>query len=156
MANETKPIYEQSVPIPFTVNNTDAVEKGDFLLLRDLMSVSAHGAVVSDSQSSADNARVAGIAKNEKIASDGIKKIAVYMDGIHRVTASGAIAEGDPVYLSNTENAVASASGSRAGTTWNMAGIAMETAADGETLLFKLQPHVLHTSGTFIVSGGGL
>ena len=71
-------VYETQVPVPFTVADAAAIEKGDFLQLADNATVSL---------TSAADQKVIGIAAEEKIANDGKTKIAVYLGGIFRVEA---------------------------------------------------------------------
>jgi hypothetical protein len=71
-------VFETSKPIPFTVSDAAAIEKGDFLQLSDPFTVSL---------TSAADQKVIGIAAEEKIANDGKVKIGVYMTGIFKVEA---------------------------------------------------------------------
>ena len=72
MANEAVLVFEMQAPIPMTCANATGIEKGTVLKLSDPFTVAA---------SSADNDIFAGIAAEEKIASDGRTKIAVYQPG---------------------------------------------------------------------------
>lgn len=81
MANEAVLMIERSTPIPFTCADGATIEKGTVLKLSDPMTVAASGA---------DNDIFIGIAAEEKIANDGNTKIAVYVDGVFRMTDSGA------------------------------------------------------------------
>ena len=69
-------VYETELPVPFTVADAAAIEKGDFLQLADPATVSLV---------SADNQIIIGIAAEEKVASDGKTKIGVYLGGIFKV-----------------------------------------------------------------------
>ncbi len=134
MANEATLVIETEVPIPFTCAEGTAIPKGTILKLNDLMTVTTI---------TADNDLVAGIAKSEKIADDGMVRIDVYRGGIFRVTASGSIAIGDPVGVDFTnvaENYVISvvAQGRLSGA--RILGTAMEAATDDQTLLIELNP----------------
>ena len=71
-------VYELGPPVPFTVSDAAAIEKGDFLQLGDNMTVSLI---------SAADQKVIGIAAEEKVANDGKTKIAVYLNGIFKVEA---------------------------------------------------------------------
>jgi hypothetical protein len=66
-------VYELEMPIPFTVSDAAAIEKGDFVQLSDPMTVSLVDG---------DDKIAGGIAAEEKIANDGKTKIAVYRRGI--------------------------------------------------------------------------
>ena len=132
MANEAVLIHETEIPIPFTVSNTVGIEKGTILMLSDPMTAAA---------STGSGDIIAGIAAEEKIASDGKTKLGVYRRGIFKVKASGtAIAVGDAVKTANTGAAAlnlvsligASTSGAR------VLGHALETAASAETFLIEL------------------
>lgn len=127
MANEATLIYETELPIPMTCAEGTGIEKGCFLDLADPYTVSAQ---------SGQNDIVGGIAAEEKIASDGKTKIAVYRGGIFKVYCSGSITAGHPVVWSKNANEIAVAGTNEE----NIAGIALETGADGETIYFELRP----------------
>ena len=130
MAYEATLYIETSAPISMTCADGVGIEKGALLVLSDPFTAAAHTA--------AADGMIAGIAQSEKIASDGITKISVYRSGIFKVTASGAISVGEPCALSSAINKVKLVttlfSGSRS------IGLALETAADGETFLMELKP----------------
>jgi len=127
MANEHTLIVEYSSPIGFTCANGTGIEKGAVLQMTDPMTASAASAI---------SQFPAGIAATEKIASDGKTKIAVYRDGIFKGTCSGAIAIGDPIGtdVSNLISKALTVSGC------NVLGIALETGANTETILYELRP----------------
>jgi hypothetical protein len=127
MANEAVLIHETELPIPMTCANGTGIERGALLKLSDPMTAAA----ITTSTDA-----VAGVCAVEKIASDGNTKVPVYRRGVFKVTASGAITVGE-VGVFNNNNTV-----ERAGAGHEMvAGIALETAADGETFLFELFPY---------------
>ena len=133
MANEAVLIFETGSPIPFTVANGTGIAKGASLQLTDPFTASAAAA----------NDQVAGIAASEKIASDGKTKLAVYREGIFKVTLSGAGNAGDGVVTAieanmfkTSETDLAALSGSQ------IAGILLETGATGETVMMELRPQV--------------
>jgi len=135
MANEAELIYAEGLAIPFTVANATAITKGAVLKMTDpFTAVSADG----------DNDIVAGIAKEDKIASDGQTKLAVYRSGVYNMYASGSITVGDPVgtiatytnYVATMDMTGQTLSGSR------VLGIALETATNGQTLRVELRPGV--------------
>lgn len=130
MANEATLIIETSLPIAMTVNDTEAIEKGALLVLKDPFSVSGHITSLSGSA-------VAGIAAEEKILNDGKTKIGVYREGIFKVT-SEAITAGNAVILGAVANKVASGV-----TTLHtyFAGTALETGVEGDTILMELKPY---------------
>jgi hypothetical protein len=80
MANEAVLIMETGPPISFTCADGAGIEKGTLLKLSDPMTVAA---------SSADNDIFAGVAANEKIANDGNTKIAVFRQGLFKMTCDG-------------------------------------------------------------------
>ena len=79
MANEATLIVETDLPLMFTCANATGIEKGTLLKLSDPNTVAA---------ATADNDIFIGIAAEEKIASDGKTKIAVYTRGIFKMTVS--------------------------------------------------------------------
>ena len=128
MANEATLVFELETPIPFTVANATGIEKGALLAMTDPMTailVSADGTEA-----------IAGIAAEEKIASDGKTKIGVYSRGIFKMLAGGAITVGESVISngSTLANEVITA----AVNSENIVGIALETVADTETFLVEL------------------
>ena len=131
MVNEATLVFETMVPIPFTVADGAGIEKGTFLTLNDPMTVAATGANA--------NAIVIGIAAEEKIASDGKTSLAVYMRGIFKVLAGGAITLGDNVESHSTTQEVVSAT-QTANATANIIGKCLETVSDADTFLMQLIP----------------
>jgi len=132
MASEATLIFELEPPIPFTVADGTAISKGAVLLMSDPMTAAT---------STASDDIIAGIAAEEKVASDGRTKLAVYMRGIFKMEANGTITVGqmvksDATNATNTVIAVAQA----AGAIENVLGRALETAADGETFLVYVNP----------------
>ena len=125
MANEAVLYIELEPPIAMTCADATGIEKGTVLKLSDPFTVAA---------SSADNDIFAGIAAEEKIASDGRTKIAVYRRGIFKMVCSatastvglhqvikGANTIGDYTTLDDEKGYVL--------------GIALETGASTETIL---------------------
>ena len=125
MANEAVLMVETELPVMMTCANATGIEKGTVLKLSDPLTVAA---------SSADNDLFGGISGEEKIASDGKTKIAVYFGGIFKMKVSstgttvglhqvikGANTIGDYTTLDDEKGYVI--------------GKALETAADTETCL---------------------
>ena len=129
MANEATLIIRTEHPIPMTVADGAGIEKGCLLKLSDPLTAAAH---------SGDEDVFAGIAASEKIANDGNTKLGVYRGGIFKMTASGSITVGQSVALSGTANKVKAADATCTG--GKIVGIALETAADGETFLVEVRP----------------
>lgn len=129
MANEHTLMIETELPIPFTVANGNGIEKGTVLKNADPMTASA---------STGTEDIVAGIAAEEKIASDGKTTLAVYRRGIFKGTASGSIGVGDAIITAAgaTANLVKTA----AVNSEDILGISLETATDGQTFLYELGP----------------
>ena len=127
-------LIETEIPIPFTCDNATGIEKGTVLTLSDPMTVAA---------ASSTNGLVAGIAAEEKIASDGKTTISVYRGGIFKMTCSGAVSVGDMVGQVVTGAAV-NHIGSNQGTVnisgARILGTALETGADDETIKVELKP----------------
>lgn len=132
MTNEAVVIVETEIPINFTTSGGTTFEKGTTLQLVEEANVRASTGVAQE--------QVGGIAKTELI-NDGTTKMAVYRGGIFKVTTSGAVVVGDGGIFVETNMVRASSnfvtlSGSQ------IAGIFLETAADGDTALFELRPQV--------------
>lgn len=130
MSQECTLIYELEPPIPFTCADGTGIEKGAILTLSDPMTVAL---------CTTDDAVVAGIAAEEKIASDGKTKIAVYRRGIFKGTSNGNIAVGTAI--GTYANTGASNDIHQAGAGHdNQMGHALEASANDETFLFELMP----------------
>lgn len=132
MANETTLVWETQLPIPMTCADGTGIEKGAILKMGDLMTVAL---------ADGDGDVVAGIAAEEKIASDGKVKIGVYRGGIFKGFAgTGGVTVGlaiDTDASTSDSNELANAPV----TTGNFVGIAFETATSAESFLFELRPH---------------
>lgn len=128
MANEMTLVFELEPPVPFTVADGTGIEKGTLLEVTDPMT-----AKLSDGAGD----MIAGVAAEEKIASDGKTKIGVYMRGVFRALSDGTIAIGANVMADGTNpNELITAA-----TTADAAaccGHALEAASDGDTFLFLL------------------
>jgi hypothetical protein len=136
MANETKLIVETELPINFTVADGTGIEKGAFLTLSDPLTVATH---------SGANDLVGGVAYNEKIASDGVTKLAVLRRGIIKATLSGACTVGDPLVLDKSINHVTALSSTVGLSGSKIVGTALETGTNAETILVELD--IRHTGG---------
>ena len=133
MAFEHTLIFETHPAIPFTVADGTGITKGALLKMTDPMT-----AIINSGSQDV----IAGVAKTDKIASDGVTKLAVYRRGIFKGTISGSVTVGDPLVTSTTVNHLATAlnanmiqlSGSK------IVGVALETGTTGETILYELNP----------------
>jgi len=123
MVYEAKLLLEINPALPFTCANGTGIDKGVVCQLTDPLTASAH--------SGADQT-FAGIVKTEKIASDGLTKVALYRDGWFRMYLSGNATVGDPLALDSSLNHVkAATSANPAG---DIVGIALETGTTGEMI----------------------
>ena len=132
MARECTLVFETEPPIPMTCADGTGIEKGAICEISDpFTAATANG----------DGDPIAGIAAEEKIASDGKVKIGVYRGGIFKGYAgAGGVTVGlaiDTDVSTGDTNELVNAPV----TTGNYVGIALETATDGETFLFELRPH---------------
>lgn len=126
MANEWKIVRETSIPIPFTIGNATALEKGTAVKITDPNTVAA---------TAADADRFIGVVATEKIANDGNTKVDVWTSGVFIVTDSGAgVTVGDALKM-NGANLVATQDEAGAQSLAETVGIALETAGAGETFL---------------------
>ena len=127
MANELVLIHELEPPIPFTVADGVGIEKGTLLELADPMTVAkVTGAAPL----------IAGVAAEEKVASDGRTKIGVYLRGVFKATAGGSITVGDGLIGENATNELLTSTASA--DEIEICGVSFESASDGETFLFLL------------------
>ncbi len=131
MADEATLFIETEHPIDFTVADGTAITKGAVLQLSDPFT-----AIIA----AASNAMIAGIAAADKIASDGVTKLAVYRGGVFKLTGSGSITAGDPVGVVIGLNRVQSVVGSLTLSGSRILGTALETSTNGETLFVDVRP----------------
>lgn len=131
MTQECTLVFELERPVPFTCADGTGIEKGAILKITDPFTVAL---------ADGDGDSVAGIAAEEKIASDGKVKIGVYLRGIFKgyAGATGATAgQGLMTYngTGDDNDIVVITAGED-----NCLGTALETAANNETFLFYLNP----------------
>ena len=129
MANEATLVFQTEQPIPFTVSDSTAITKGAILKLTDPMT-----AALADGVGDIP----AGIAAADKIANDGVTKLAVFRGGIFKVYASGSVTAGDPLMIEPVPNTnyISKAAVNEE----TCIGIALETATVGQTYLMELRP----------------
>lgn len=131
MALECQIIHELEPAVPMTCANGTAIPKGSVIKITD-----PNTALITNG----DTDPVAGIAAEEKIASDGKTMIGVYRRGIFKgfagaagVTAGSSIitdtATGDVNELVNSDV-----------NSEHVAGRALESATDTQSFLFELNP----------------
>jgi hypothetical protein len=129
MADEHVLVYETALPLAFIVSDAANIEKGAIVKLADPNTVSSAAAL---------NDVIGGICASEKVASNGMTKLAVYRAGIFKAKASGSITAGDPLVISGpTANNLVQTAAVNAE---NILGYSRETASDGETFLYELKP----------------
>src|SRR3990167_967352 len=131
MANEAALHVETGLPVKFTVANATGIEKGAILKMTDPWT-----AIIN----SASNDVIAGIAAAEKIASDGVTTLAVYREGIFKVTLSGSCTVGDALVTDAVANMVKTAPNNLSISGANIIGYALETGTTGETIFMELNP----------------
>lgn len=124
MAAEAVLVQETGLPITLLCDNATGIEKGTIMQLTSPRTVSA---------SSADNQTFGGIAKMEKVASDGSTECAVYFEGVFILTDSGAgFSAGEFLKIAGA-NLVATADDAGAQGANETVGMALEDAGAGET-----------------------
>lgn len=131
MALEATLIVETEPPIMFTVADGAGIEKGSILKLSDPMTAAV---------TTGDTDACAGIAAEEKVASDGNTKLAVYRRGIFRGYAGAAGVTAGMGIITDTGTGAANELVVADVNSEHLVGIALETATDGETFLFELLP----------------
>lgn len=135
MTNEATLIIQTGHALPFTVAEDAGIEKGAILKMTDLMT-----AELADGNEDV----VAGIAASEKISGDGKTKLGVFREGIFKVYLSGSATVGDALITAAGEvtNYVKTAGLNGE----DIIGIALETGADGETILMELKPMTINVA----------
>jgi len=121
-------VFETELPISFIVADGDAIEKGDAVKLTTPFTVAL---------SSANNDVFGGIAAEEKIASDGKTKIAVYRGGIFRVESgtTGCTVGKSATIEAKNEFTDGAATDAENGIVF---GHFLETGTDGQFVLMEL------------------
>jgi len=130
MALEAELYYELELPVPMTCADGTGIEKGALLELNDDATVTT---------TNADSDKIVGIAANEKIASDGVVKIGVYLRGVFiGYAGTDGVTVGRAIRMDSTAaaNEFSVASANEEG----IVGTAWATAADGERFKFLLNP----------------
>lgn len=135
MALECTLVYETEVPIAFTCADGTGIEKGTILKLADPNTVSI---------TAGDTDPVAGISAEEKIGSNGKVKIAVYRRGIFKGYAGAAGVTAGAAIITDTSTGAANELVNADVNSENIVGRSLETASDGETFLFELNPFTVN------------
>ena len=131
MALEATLYIETGVPIGVTCADGATIEKGSILMLSDPFTAAV---------TTGDTDPVIGIAAEEKIASDGKTKIAVYTEGIFIGYAGAAGVTAGMGIITDTNTGAANELVVADVNSEHIVGTALETATDGQTFLFKLNP----------------
>ena len=130
MASETTLMIATEPPLPFTVADGVGIEKGAILKLTDPMTASL---------ADGDGDIIAGIAASEKIANDGVTKLAVYRRGIFKGLAGAGITVGQALDTHASTGATNEIAPAPVGGDYIL-GTSLETADDTHTFLFELNP----------------
>jgi len=131
MALECSLHTELELPVPFTVADGAGIEKGSVMEISDPNTVAV---------TNGDDDKIIGIAAEEKIASDGKTKLGVYMRGIFRGYAGAAGVTVGRAIISDTATGAANELVVADANSEGIIGTALETATDGQTFLFLLNP----------------
>lgn len=135
MALETTLVTEYEPPVNATCADGTAITKGAVLKLADLNTVAT---------TTGDTDICGGIAAVDKIASDGVTSIAVYKKGIFKGSAGAAGVTAGAAIITDTGTGAANELVNADVNSENIVGRALETAADGETFLFELNPFTVN------------
>lgn len=128
MANENVILTELEPPVSFTCADGTGIEKGTHLRLTDPDTV-----IITSGAAQ----QFAGIAAEEKVASDGKTKIAVYLRGKFKGTAGGTITVGAGL-ISETGGTNEFLTATAAADMAAVCGVALESATDGQTFKYLL------------------
>tara|TARA_R100001480_G_scaffold29257_1_gene39773 strand:- start:1027 stop:1440 length:414 start_codon:yes stop_codon:yes gene_type:complete len=131
MALEAVLLTELEPAVPFTVADGVGIEKGALLLLTDPMTVAT---------TTGDTDEIIGIAAEEKIASDGKTTLGVYLRGIFKGFAGAAGTTAGLAIISDTATGAANELVVADVNSEAIVGISLETATDGQSFKFLLQP----------------
>ena len=132
MALEHTLVFETSLPVPFTCADGTAIPKGSLLEIGDPMTVTI---------TNGDTDPIAGVAAEEKIASDGKTTIGVYMTGIFKARAGAAGVTVGKDLISDTATGDANELVFADTNSEHIVGTALETATNEETFLYVLRPY---------------
>ena len=133
MANEAVLVFKRQEPVPFTVHNSNGIEKGSILILSGAMTAALN-------PSGSTIVPIAGISASEKIASDGKTRLAVHTLGsgnIFKVGVSGSGSFGDRLVISSGQHNWVASEGLTAVSGSKVVGTAMETWTTGQTILMR-------------------
>jgi hypothetical protein len=137
MALEAVLVTELEPPVPITVADGAGIEKGAILLLSDPNTAAL---------TSGDDDSCAGIAGEEKIASDGKTTLAVYKRGIFRVFIGGTGCTAGNGVVTDTTTGAANELVDATSASTNLVGRALETATDTQSALIELNPMAVNAT----------
>ena len=138
MANEATEHIRYGPAISMAcIDVNESHEKGALLKLIDPFTVSGGGTLT--------DGLCAGIAAVEKIRGYNTRT-SVFRNGIWKMTLSGACTVGDILCMASAANKVYAQLNGSGATFINCVGYALETGADGETILVELNPTKLPRS----------
>jgi len=131
MALEAVNVVELEPPVMFTCADGTGIPKGSLLEISDPNTVTI---------TNGDTDPIIGIAAEEKIASDGKTKIAVYLRGIFKGFAGAAGVTAGQGIISDTGTGAANELVNADVNSEHIVGRALETATDTQSFLFYLNP----------------
>ena len=131
MALETTLVIETAPPVPYTCADGTGIEKGALLEVSDPLTVAT---------TNGDADPIVGIAAEEKIANDGKTTIGVFEEGRFRGFAGAAGVTVGLAIITDTATGAANELVVADVNSERMVGMALETATDGQSFLFKLNP----------------
>jgi len=131
MAGECVLIHELEPPVPMTCADGTGIEKGAVLLLSDPNTAAT---------TTGDTDPCAGIAAEEKIASNGQTTISVYKRGIFKGTAGAAGVTAGMSIITDTATGTANDLVVADVNSEHIVGRALDTVTDTQTFLFELNP----------------
>lgn len=136
MTNEHELILETHIAEPWTVADGTSIEKGALLKATDPRTASL---------ADGDEDIVAGVLKVEKVASSGLTTASVYRGGRFKATACGSITVGDAL-ITNASSGASNTLATAGLNAEDIVGTALETAAEGETFMYELNPRTINVA----------
>lgn len=135
MALEAELMVTKGLPVSFTVADGAAIPKGSILKMTD-----PRTAAISDG----DTDICAGIAAEEKVASDGKTTLAVYQSGQFKVFVGAAGATVGAAAITDSSTGAANEVVNADVNSENIVGRFLETATDTQSALMELNPHTVN------------
>ena len=135
MALEATLVTELELPINMTVADGTGIEKGAILMMSDPNTAAT---------ATGDTDIVAGIAAEEKIASDGKTSLAVYRRGIFKCFIGAGGCTVGAALITDVATGAANELATADVNSENIFGRALETALDTESALVELNPFTVN------------